>query len=61
MAVESVELFDGRGRYHDDEIDAVSIGFGACSRGYRSDWWLLQFAERTPSRRELYEERVVYG
>lgn len=33
--LQAVEQFDGSGSYHDDEIDAVSIGYEGCSQS----WW----------------------
>jgi predicted phage terminase large subunit-like protein len=44
----SVEQFDGSGSYHDDDIDAVSIGYEACSH-YTSGEWRPVSASRSRS------------
>lgn len=54
--LEAVEQFDGRGSYHDDEIDAVSIAYHACqkARGLDFPGFAISTGRRSRSEARAY-------
>ncbi len=55
--LEAVEQFDGSGSYHDDEIDAASIGYEACASS-TFDWAAFCAQDWQWPRRRSNEERT---